>query len=258
MSIIASPFFMGDPMPGFEVPEPHEVLDPGLPEGSQQERMGVLYDGLTRWVAGTEAPVVYAGDCVCIIGVLAGLQRRGVNPTLIFFDAHGDFNTWETSGSGFIGGMPLAMVTGRGEQTIVDAAGLTPLPDEQVMLVDGRDLDPGEDTAIEASGISVVSVDDLMHIDLPPGSLYVHVDGDVVDPSDMPAMNYPAPDGPLLPEVSGALDRLAATGRVVAFSLSSWNPERPGAAQAAAACAHLAAPFIGGIQSGGRTRPTAF
>ncbi|MGI9528929.1 MAG: hypothetical protein ACR2NG_04400, partial [Acidimicrobiia bacterium] len=63
---------------------------------------------------------------------------------------------------------------------------------------------------------------------------------------------------PLLTEVSDAIDRLAATGRVVAFSLSSWNPELPGAQQAAAACAHLAAPFIGGIQSGGATRPTAF
>ena len=258
MSIIASPYFMGDPMDGFEVPEPHEVLDPELPDGSQQERMGVLYDALTRWVAGTEAPVVFAGDCVCIIGVLAGLQRRGVDPTLIFFDAHGDFNTWETTGSGFIGGMPLAMVTGRGEQTIVQAAGLTPLPDHRVILVDGRDLDPGEDTAIEESGIAMVSVDDLSDIDLPPGPLYVHVDGDVVDPSDMPAMNYPAPDGPLLAEVSDAIDRLAATGRVVAFSLSSWNPELFGAEQAAAACAHLAAPFVGGIQSGGRTRPTAF
>lgn len=258
MSIIASPYFMGNLMPEFEAPEPHEVLEPELPDGSQQERMGVLYDALTRWVAGTEAPVVYAGDCVCILGVLAGLQRRGVDPTLIFFDAHGDFNTWETSGSGFIGGMPLAMVTGRGEQTIVEAAGLTPLPDDRVVLVDGRDLDPGEDTAVEESGITVISVDDLTDNDLPEGPLYVHVDGDVVDPSEMPAMNYPVPDGPLLHEVSAALDRLAATGRVVAFSLSSWNPELPGAEQAAVASAHLAAPFIGGIQSGGRTRPSAF
>jgi len=258
MSIIASPYFMGEPMDGLEVPEPHEVLAPELPEGSQQERMAVLYDALTRWVAGTEAPVVYAGDCVCIIGVLAGLERRGVQPTLIFFDAHGDFHTRETSASGFIGGMPLAMVTGRGEQTIVNAAGLTPLPDGRVMLVDGRDLDPGEDTAIEDSGIAVVSVDDLLDSELPDGPLYVHIDCDVVDPSEMPAMNYPAPEGPLLADVSAAVDRLAATGRVVAFSLSSWNPELPGAKQAAAAASHLAAPFIGGIQSGGRTRPSAF
>ena len=245
MSIIASPYFMGQAMDGLDVPTPHEVLSPELPEGTQQERMGVLYDHLARWVAGTEHPVVYAGDCVSIIGVLAGLERRGVLPTLIFFDAHGDFNTWETTPSGFIGGMPLAMVVGRGEQTIVDSARLTPVPEDRVILVDGRDLDPGEDTAIERSGIGVLSVVEVSEATLPPGPLYLHIDGDVVDPDDMPAMNYPAPGGPSLAEVAAAVERTAATGRVAAFSVSSWNPQLPGADRASAATTVLASPFIG-------------
>ena len=243
MSIIASSYFMGDPMPGFQVPEPHEVLAPDLPEGSQQERMGVLYDTLARWVAGTRSPVVYAGDCVSIIGVLAGLQRRAVEPTLIFFDAHGDFHTWDTTPSGFIGGMPLAMVTGRGEQTIVEAAGLTPIPDARVILVDGRDLDPGEDTAINASGIGVLGVHEVTEENLPDGPLYLHIDGDVVDPTDMPAMNYPAPGGPSLDDVEAAVTRIAATGRVVALSVSSWNPELPDAKRAAAAMQRIIEPL---------------
>ena len=247
MSILAVPFFMGDPMPGFEVPEPHETLEPELPNGDAQHRMGVLYNHLADWVAGTERPVVYAGDCVCIIGVLAGLEQRGIEPTLIFFDAHGDFHTWDTSQSGFIGGMPLAMVTGRGEQTIVTGAGLTVLPDERVVLVDGRDLDPGEDEAVATSGISHISVDKLAHSIPPSGPLYVHVDADVVDPGDMPAMNYPAADGPSLIAVRMAMIHLATTGRVVAFSISSWNPALPGAAVAAAATKRLAAPFIAEI-----------
>jgi arginase len=244
MSIVAVPYFMGDPMASFEVPEPHETLAPYLPAGNPQERMAVLYRNLAGKVAGLTNPVVYAGDCVSTIGVLAGLQQRDVHPTLIFFDAHGDFNTWETTPSGFIGGMPLAMLTGRGEQTIVDGAGLIPLPDDRVVLVDGRDLDPGEDEALEQSGVAVTTVDEVAHSIPPSGPLYVHVDGDVVDPNDMPAMNYPAADGPSLDAVRMAMIHLATTGRVVAFSISSWNPELPGADIAAAAMLKLATPFI--------------
>jgi arginase len=247
MSILAVPYFMGDPMTGFEVPEPHETLEPSLPDGDPQQRMGVLYDHLGKWVTKEEHPVVYAGDCVSIIGVLAGLQRRDVEPTLIFFDAHGDFHTWETSQSGFIGGMPLAMATGRGEQTIVTSAGLEPLPDDRVFLVDGRDLDPGEDLAVAESGINHVSVHELAHSIPPSGPLYVHIDVDVVDPGEMPAMNYPAADGPSLREVRMAMIHLATTGRVVAFSVSSWNPALSGADVAAAATMRLAAPFLAEI-----------
>ncbi len=245
MRVLKVPFFMGDPMPGFEAPEPHETLAPSLPDGSPQERMGVLYGQVAEWVAGHEDPVVYSGDCVSIIGVLAGLQRRDVNPVLIFFDAHGDFHTWETSQSGFIGGMPLAMATGRGEQAVLVGAGMAPLRDEQVFLVDGRDLDPGEDDAVADSEISHVSVDQLAHSIPPDGPLYVHVDADVVNPSEMPAMNYPAAGGPGLDVVRVALAHLAATGRVVAFSVSSWNPALPGADVAAAATKQLAEPFLG-------------
>jgi arginase len=234
---------MGEPMPGLVVPGPHEELTAELPAASQQERMGLLYRELAEWTARTESPTVFAGDCVSTIGVLAGLERKGVTASLVFFDAHGDFNTWETSPGGFIGGMPLAMLTGRGEQTIVERAGLQTLPDERVVLVDGRDLDPGEDEALEASGVRIESVLDIPY-ELPDGPIYLHIDGDVVDPSDMPAMNYPAPNGPSLGLVTEAVELIAETGRVVAFSLSSWNPQLPEAGIAAMACHEIALPFL--------------
>jgi arginase len=140
--------------------------------------------------------------------------------------------------------MPLAMLTGRGEQTVVEAAGLTPVPDERVFLVDGRDLDPGEGSAVAASGMVHVPVDQVVKRIPSSGPLYVHVDGDVVDPAEMPAMNYPAPGGPSLNGVRMAIDDLAGTGRVVAFSVSSWNPARPGADVAAAAMRQLAESFL--------------
>lgn len=244
MRIVAVPYFMGEPIAGFEVPEPHDTITPALPDQDSQHRMAVLYTHLAEWVAHHDRPIVYAGDCVAPIGVLAGLQHSGVKPTLVFFDAHGDFNTWETSPSGFIGGMPLAMLTGRGEQTIVAGTGLLPLPDERVILVDGRDLDPGEQEAVASSLITVSSVADVADQIPGDGALYVHVDADVVDPTEMPAMNYPAADGPSLDEVRHALTLLEQTKRVVAFSISSWNPALPGAEIAAAATRRLAEPFL--------------
>ncbi len=231
-------------MVGFAVPEPHVTLTPKLPDADPFERMGELYRHLADFVAVTDHPASYAGDCVSSIGVLAGLERRGVRPTLLWMDAHGDFNTPETSPSGFPGGMPLAMLTGRGNQTIVDAVGLTPLADSQVVLVDARDLDPAEGAALAASGIDRATVEQLISNPLPDGPLYVHLDTDIVDPADMPALNYPVPNGPALASVHAAMTRLAATNRVVAFSVSSWNPALPGADIAARATRTLAAPFL--------------
>ena len=242
--VISVPFFVGAPIPDLEVPEPGVVLWPELPDGTPQQRMAVLFRHLADRVAAEPDPVIFAGDCLSAIGVLAGLQQAGVDPTLIWFDAHGDFNTWETTPSGFLGGMPLAMIVGRGEQSILEGAGLTPLAERRVVLVGARDLDPGEDEALAASELTIVSVAQMLDRDPPLGRLYVHVDVDVVDPLEMPAQNYPAPGGPSLRDVSAALASLAATGRVAAVSFSTWNPTLPGAEQAAAATRELAAPFL--------------
>lgn len=244
MSLVSVPYFMGKPMTGFAVPEPHVTLIPELPDADAFERMGELYGHLADFAERTDRPMSYAGDCVSSIGILAGLQRRNIQATLIWMDAHGDFNTPETSPSGFPGGMPLAMLTGRGNQTVVDAVGLTPLSDDQVVLVDARDLDPGEDTALAGSGIRHVTVTELSADALPKGPIHVHLDTDIIDPTDMPALNYPVPNGPSLKSVGTALARLADSGQVVAVSVSSWNPALPGADTAARATRTLIAPFL--------------
>ena len=258
MSVISVSYFIGRFFDDFEVPQPAEVLAVDLPdEGSPddpfrseesgdigQRRMAVLYGELATRVAASGPTVVYAGDCLAPIGVLAGLQHKGIVPTLYWFDAHGDFNTWETSESNFLGGMPLAMITARGEQTIVEGTGMKPLPDERVVLVDARDLDLKEGAAIAASGLTVMSVDDVAASEPPPGPIYVHVDVDVVDPTDLPAVNYPALGGPGAEEVQTAIARLAATERVVAASISSWNPALPDAAKAAAVTRSIMEPLL--------------
>ncbi len=239
VTVISVPFFIGSRIGDLQVTNTHEILAPDLPEGTPQQRVAVLCRHLADRVGASGSVVVIAGDCLAPIGVLAGLQRHRIDPTLIWFDAHGDFHTWETTCSGFLGGMPLAMIVGKGDQSVVDGAGLTPLREERVILVDARDLDPGEDEAVASSGLTHTSVIDLAHTIPPEGTLHVHVDVDVVDPTDMPAVNYPAPDGPSLAQVRASLLHLASTGRVAACSVSSWNPELPGADRAARATARL-------------------
>lgn len=206
------------------------VNEPDLPDGDQLARMSAIHRSLANGVAATiqagDRPVAICGDCCATLGVMAGLQRAGLSPTLIWFDAHGDFNTPETTPSGFLGGMPLAMAVGLGDQTLVKGVGLQPWPESKVILTDARDLDPGERENVSRSQIRhLTDIDQVLDpANLPDGPLYVHIDVDVINPADAPAMNYPAPGGPSSEQVRGVLRSLAATDRVAAISVSLWEP----------------------------------
>jgi arginase len=171
-------------------------------------------------------PVSIAGDCCTAIGVMAGLQRAGIEPLFIWFDAHGDFNTWETTPSGFLGGMPLAMIAGLGEQRMPNAVGLRPVEHKHIILTDGRDLDPGERELVSGSGVlHMKNPMDLLEYDFPDRPIYVHFDADILNPLDAPAMNYLAKGGPRAEELAKVFRHIAQTGQVKAISVSSWNPE---------------------------------
>jgi arginase len=243
---ILTPFFLDEHVEPLEaVAQPAWRLNrPALPAGETQARLVALYrplrDVVARAAAGGARPLSVAGDCCPSLAVLAGLQQAEVTPTLIWFDAHGDFNTWQTTPSGFLGGMPLAMAVGRGEQTIVDGLGLRPLPEEKVILADARDLDPAEGEALRASAVThLPQVEALLERDLPPGPLYVHFDCDVLDPQEAPAMKYPAPGGPSPDTLRRVFRRLAVTDRLVALSLSAWDPELDEDGRSRAACMEL-------------------
>ncbi|RMG90266.1 MAG: hypothetical protein D6706_19895 [Chloroflexi bacterium] len=229
---ILTPYFLDDPVPGLRPLAQSDWLvnETELPSGNRQTRMVALYRPLATAVSHTlqqgNRPISIAGDCCTSIGVLAGLQQAGITPTLIWLDAHGDFNTWETTPSGFLGGMPLAMIVGRGEQTITQGTGLRVLPEHRIILTDARDLDPGEREAVtESAVIRLPDVRQLLNYPLPAGPLYVHFDTDVINPTEAPAMNYPTPGGPSVATLAEVFQRLAETERIVAVSVSTWNPD---------------------------------
>jgi arginase len=228
---LLTPFFLDQPSAGLEaIAEPGWRLNkPALEAGAVHHRLAVLHGPIAAFVADSLAqgarPVSIAGDCCTAIGVAAGLHRAGVSPAVIWLDAHGDFNTWLTTPSGFLGGMPLAMLVGRGEQTMLDAVRLPPIAETRVLLTDGRDLDPLEREALRSSAVHHVrDVRTLLDDPLTAGPMYVHFDTDVADAHEVPAMSYPAPGGPTVAILREVFARLAATGRIVAVSMCAWNP----------------------------------
>lgn len=227
---VLSPFFLGDRVSGLAAlaEEGWWVNDPD-PGGDAATVRAAVHEGLAesvrRCLERRERPVSLAGDCCAALGMLAGLRRGGCEPSLLWFDAHGDFNTPETSPSGFLGGMPLAMLVGRGGEALRGELHLDPLPEARVVITDARDLDPLEGPLL--AGSQVVHrprVEDLLSHPLSEGPLWVHFDADVVDPSESPAQHYPAPGGPSAETVRAVFRHIAATRRLAAVSVSAWDP----------------------------------
>ncbi len=186
-----------------------------------------VYSRLEDEVAHDAGPtIVLTGDCVASIAVLAGLQRRGISPCLVWFDAHGDFHTEQTTTSGYLGGLPLAKIVGRGDLTLPEGLGLVPLAEDLVTLVDARDLDPAEATALAGSELRHVSLSDFDADRLPERPVLVHIDVDVVDPADLAGLRFPAPGGPHLQQVADAVRAIVEARSLAALDIAAtWRPE---------------------------------
>lgn len=175
-------------------------------------------------VAAEDRPLALLGECTLTPGVAAALHARHPDLGLVWLDAHGDLNTPATSPSGFLGGMPFAILLGWCHD---DLRAGPPLPVEQATLVGARDLDPGEVEAIARTGL--VSVDDVagaLDALAPDAPLWVHLDGDVLDPADAPGVDFPAPGGWSAARLLDECRVLAATGRIVGVSVCCGNPEK--------------------------------
>lgn len=229
---LLTPYFLNEPLPELVIQagagwHQYEV---DLPVGSKrQEQMTIIYRRLRdlsiRTLKNGSCLVSLAGDCCASMAIVAGLQKISLSPTLIWLDAHGDFNTWETTPSGFLGGMPLAMIVGRGEQTIMQGVGAEPLAESDVWLSDARDLDPAEAIALHKSSIHHIKrLESLLSTPLPKGPLHLHFDTDVIDPTFAPAMSYPVTGG-VSPQILERLfHKLAESEQLVAVTISAWNP----------------------------------
>lgn len=218
--------------------------DPGHPQARNAEVVACAVrataDEMTRAV--TEGfTVVLGGDCTIVSGSVAGARRQLGQPVgLVYVDADADLNTPETSPSGFVNGMALAVALGRGPAEVVAATGEPPavLP-EHVALVGFRALDPGERPAIGELGLALpamparklgmrvaaaLALDGVGNAD---GPIVVHLDVDVITAAEMPAKQFLTPgDGLTYAEVSDLITALVASPRVIALEVTEYDPSR--------------------------------
>ena len=221
---IVTPYYIDKPANHLNtfLQEGWQLNEVDLPDADAQGKVSVVHKALADKIEATlkqgKRPISIAGDCCATIPVMAGLQRVGIAPSFLWLDSHGDFNTWETTPSGFLGGMPLAMIAGLGELRMNEAVGLKPIPEKNIILADGRDLDPGERQLIKKSQIThIQKVSDLKQYPF-EGPVYIHFDVDILHLDDLPAVNYPASGGPRASELEDLFKYLKANVDIVALS----------------------------------------
>lgn len=230
-NIIITPYYYDEHIPELiSLPYPSATLNTIVstdddPKMRMADVCQPIADFVHQSLVNGQRPVSISGECCAAIPVLAGLQRANIDATLIWIDAHGDFNTEETSPTGFLGGMPLAMIAGLGDQSICESVGLKTQAQDKIILTDARDLDPKEAELVENSNLTYI--DDfmaLMTMELPEGPVYVHFDTDIISSDDAPAFSHPTPGGPNAVEVTSVMKHLRDNCEVVTASMSTWLP----------------------------------
>jgi len=214
------PYHHAEPLPALArafAADDAVVISKG-PAGAMVARLYDLVAG--RVASSAEAIAVVSGDCTTSLATVAGLQRRGLEPGVIWLDAHGDFHTPHTTRSGYLGGMALAMLVGRAGRSLTGAIGLRPIAESACALIGARDLEPGEREALDASAIRRLAVEQLASAPLPAPPWYVHLDVDVIDPGELPGLRFPAAGGPPIATVGDALRALVARGEIAALGVA--------------------------------------
>ena len=165
--------------------------------------------------------LVLAGNCNSCLGTLTGLD----DPGIVWFDAHGDFNTPGTTISGALEGMSLAIATGHCHPELMSR----PVREENVILAATRSLDPLEEVRLHKSHIKLASLDALAHeVEELAGrvtTIYMHIDLDVLDPSVSPGVNFSEPGGISAEQFLGC-SITGSTGKLGAVAITNFNPDR--------------------------------
>ena len=207
-------------------------------EGSWVAEIGTAFD-LDRQLASAVAdvrargafPLVLAGNCITSVGTIGGLG--GATTGVLWFDAHGDFNTPDTTVGGFLDGMALATVVGRCWTSLAAGVpGFTPVAEKNVVLVGARDLDPAEADLLAASGITHLHAREaaarldaeLEALGRRVDQLYVHVDLDVLDASEGRVNGYAGGPGLSRADLLGTIGAAGRRCRVAAPAITAYDP----------------------------------
>jgi arginase len=199
-----------------------------------------LADRVALTMSEGRLPLVLGGDHSLALGSVLG-AARGRKLGLIWLDAHGDFNTHETTPSGNIHGMPLAALTGAGAAPLVTLNGTVPpgakVAPYNIAIIGARDIDPREQVLLRASGVAVYSMEAIDRLGINEvlnraietacrgtDGIYLSLDLDGIDPMYAPGVGTPVPGGLTFREAHLAVELLAETRRLIGMDLVEVNP----------------------------------
>ena len=220
-----------------------ELTDEEKKEYGVWHRLGLANGHLSKIVSSNKKNNLFTvgllANCNSLMGMLAGLQHsgKGKRPLkigLVWIDAHGDFNTPETTLSGMLGGMPVAVSAGLCLTRLRIKSGLDPaIPTKHIVMAGVRDTDPLEQELIDRSEIEMISVKDIK--DLSPNIhhqmkrlsrlidlIYIHIDMDVLEPDEVSGHSLTVPNGPTSNELAKALSLMFEYKKTAALGIASY------------------------------------
>ena len=227
-------------------PEIQRIEDPRLKYLPEILRtVTILSSRVEQALDAGDFPLVLGGDHSMAIGTISGIgahfRKKGQRFGLIWFDAHGDANTPETSESGNIHGMPLAVVFGRGARALVEVGGFKEgvprLRPENAVLIGVRSVDRREKEILREIGITVFSMENLDRDGLfrtmtralaiateGTDAFHASFDVDSMDPSEAPGVGTPARGGLSYREAHTMMEMMAETGKICSMEVAEVNP----------------------------------
>lgn len=183
-------------------------------------------------IADNHLPILFAGGCINTLGSLSAI---GADTALVWFDAHADFNTPETTPSGFVDGMALATITGRCWRTLRDSIpGFHPIAEKNVVLIGARDLDLQERMSIIESEITWLSAESIREngventlskaLSSLPRPVYFHIDLDVLDCEEACVNEYSSTGGLAVSELLQIIQFVSHNRAIVGASVTAYDP----------------------------------
>ncbi|TXL63634.1 arginase [Cerasibacillus terrae] len=183
-------------------------------------------------------PLILGGDHSMALGTIAGVAKHYQSLGVIWYDAHGDLNTNETSPSGNIHGMPLAATLGIGHDRLINIYGYTPkVKPENIVVIGARDLDDGEKELIKKENIKVYTMHEIDRMGMPKvieetisylkertDGVHLSLDLDGLDPSEAPGVGTPVIGGLSYRESRLAMEMLYESNIVTSAEFVEVNP----------------------------------
>lgn len=214
------------------------LVDHHIPFSGEQDAVmqanRILAREVRKSIFKKEIPIVLSANCNCSLGVLAGLQKAKLKTGVVWFDAHGDFNTPKTTPSGYLDGMPLAIATGRCHKNLRLKIGLQkPFPESLVLLAGVQSLDPLEKSAVARSKVGLVTLKKMKSLPLKlrrlaskNRNLYLHIDVDVLAKKLAPGVDFRTQGGMSLASWGPLLQELKRLFNIRAISITCYNPKK--------------------------------